>query len=79
MDLDTSVFGKLSTPRYASEDIYVLGGWSNGQKISTVTCFNVDTLQWSPVSNMTVAHVAGMTIDSPRTHFKKLENYITSY
>ena len=45
-------------PRMASEDIYVIGGWSNGQKISSVQCFNVDTLQWTVVAGMTVAHVA---------------------
>lgn len=45
-------------PRMASEEIYVIGGWSNGQKISSVQCFNVDTLQWTVVAGMTVAHVA---------------------
>lgn len=57
-EVDVTLFSKLSTPRAASEDIYVIGGWSNGQKISTVQCFNVDTLKWEPVQNMTVAHVA---------------------
>ena len=45
-------------PRMASEEIYVLGGWSNGQKISSVQCFNVDTLQWTVVAGMSVAHVS---------------------
>lgn len=45
-------------PRMASEEIYVLGGWSNGQKISSVQCFNVDTLQWTIVAGMSVAHVS---------------------
>lgn len=45
-------------PRMASEDIYVIGGWSNGQKMSTVQCFNVNTLQWTSMVGMTVATVA---------------------
>ena len=45
-------------PRMASEEIYVIGGWSNGQKISSVQCFNVDTLQWSVVAGMSIAHVS---------------------
>ena len=45
-------------PRMASEDIYVIGGWSNGQKMSTVQCFNVNTLQWTCMSGMTIATVA---------------------
>lgn len=45
-------------PRMASEDIYVIGGWSNGQKMSTVQCFNVNTLQWTCMAGMTVATVA---------------------
>ncbi|KXJ28832.1 kelch-like protein diablo [Exaiptasia diaphana] len=45
-------------PRMASEEIYVIGGWSNGQKLSSVQCFNVDTLQWSVVAGMSVAHVS---------------------
>lgn len=52
------VLPKRFTPRSASEDIYVLGGWSNGQKLSTVQCFSVDTLKWVTVSNMTIAHVS---------------------
>ncbi|EDO45629.1 predicted protein, partial [Nematostella vectensis] len=44
-------------PRMASEEIYVIGGWSNGQKISSVQCFNVDTLEWTVVAGMSVAHV----------------------
>ena len=49
---------KKFSPRSASEDIFVIGGWSNGQKLSTVQCFNVDTLQWTNVNNMNVARVA---------------------
>ena len=49
---------KNFSPRLASEDIFVIGGWSNGQKLSTVQCFNVDTLKWTSVNNMTIAHVA---------------------
>lgn len=49
---------KQFSPRSASEDIFVIGGWSNGQKLSTVQCFNVDTLQWATVNNMNIAHVA---------------------
>ncbi|XP_047139825.1 kelch-like protein 3 [Hydra vulgaris] len=49
--------GKVCSPRAASEDIYVLGGWSNGQKLKSVQCFNVDTLKWTPVQNMSVAHL----------------------
>lgn len=45
-------------PRMASEEIFVIGGWSNGQKISSVQCFNVDTLEWTVVAGMSVAHVA---------------------
>lgn len=45
-------------PRSASEDIFVVGGWSNGKKLNTVECFNVDTLQWSVVPSMNVACVA---------------------
>ena len=48
---------KICSPRAASEDIYVLGGWSNGQKLRSVQCFNVDTLKWTPVQNMSVAHL----------------------
>lgn len=58
INIDSVLFPKLCTPRSASEDIYVIGGWSNGQKMSTVQCFNVDTFKWEPVQNMTVAHVA---------------------
>lgn len=45
-------------PRMASEEIFVIGGWSNGQKISSVQCFNVDTLEWTVVAGMSVAHVS---------------------
>lgn len=45
-------------PRMASEEIYVIGGWSNGQKLSSVQCFNVDTLEWTIVAGMSVAHVS---------------------
>lgn len=55
---DDMVLPKQCTPRASSEDIYVIGGWSNGQKLSTVQCFSVDTLKWQTVSNMTVAHVS---------------------
>lgn len=49
---------KQFSPRSASEDIFVIGGWSNGQKLSTVQCFNVDTLKWATINNMNIAHVA---------------------
>lgn len=45
-------------PRMASEEIFVIGGWSNGQKICSVQCFNVDTLEWTTVAGMSVAHVS---------------------
>lgn len=55
---DKTLLPKRFTPRSASEDIFVIGGWSNGQKLSTVQCFSVDTLKWSTVNNMTIAHVS---------------------
>ena len=54
----STVLNPRYKPRHASEDIFVIGGWSNGQKLTTVQCFNVDTLKWSTIQNMTVAHVA---------------------
>jgi len=56
--LDNVIPVKRFSPRSASEDIFIIGGWSNGQKLSTVQCFNVDTLKWSALNNMNVAHVA---------------------
>lgn len=58
ISLENMLLPKQCTPRTASEDIYVLGGWSNGQKLSTVQCFSVDTLKWVSVNHMTVAHVS---------------------
>ena len=45
-------------PRSACEDIYVIGGWSNGQKLGTVQCFNLDTLQWTTLKAMSIGHAS---------------------
>lgn len=43
--------------RMVSEEIFVIGGWFNGQKISSVQCFNVDILEWIVVVGMFVVYV----------------------
>ncbi|XP_057305833.1 kelch-like protein 20 [Hydractinia symbiolongicarpus] len=58
LTIENAILPKRFTPRASSQDIYVIGGWSNGQKLSTVQCFSVDTLKWTTVSNMNVAHVS---------------------
>ena len=52
------LMAKQFTPRFSSEDIYVIGGWSNGQKLGTVQCFNLDTLQWTTLKKMNVGIVS---------------------
>eukprot|EP00794_Sanderia_malayensis_P009687 gene9687-10677_t len=55
----SNVIANRFKARSSSEDIYVIGGWSDGQKLSSVQCFNLDTLKWSTLQNMRLAHVSG--------------------
>lgn len=45
-------------PRSSCEDIYVIGGWSNGQKLGRVQCFSLDTLKWTTLKKMAIAHIS---------------------
>ena len=61
-DIDISKFRELKAtrfrPRSSCEDIYVIGGWSDGQKLGTVQCFNLDTLKWTTLKKMAIAHIS---------------------